>query len=68
MPSKKQIRGHDTTVGISIIALLVLGLVAGIVLRNWALIETYLPYLLLGVLIVLFYRLVIAIEHMAYDT
>jgi len=67
MSSKQQLRRHDTTVGVSIIVLLVLGLVAGIVLDNWKLIETYFPYILIGVLIVLFYRLVIAVEYLAYD-
>jgi len=68
MPSKRQLRRHDATAGISIIAVLVLGVVAGVVFRNWTLIETYLPYLLIVVLIVLFYQLVVAIEYLTYDT
>lgn len=67
MPSKQQLRRHDTTVGISILALIAVGLVAGILLENWTAIDRWLPYVLIGVLIILFYRLVIAVEYLAYD-
>jgi|APHM01.1.fsa_nt_gi hypothetical protein len=66
MPSKQQIRRYDTQIAIGMIVLLSIGILSGITLRNWAIVETYLPPILLGILLVLFYRLVVAVEHLAY--
>ncbi|MUW14464.1 hypothetical protein GJ633_07115 [Halorubrum sp. CBA1125] len=67
MPSNQQIRRYDGKIGISIIGLLAVGLIVGVLYNNWAVIETWLPYVLAGFFIILFYRLVVAVEHLAYD-
>jgi hypothetical protein len=67
MSSKQQFQRYDTTIGIGIVALLIIGIMAGFVLKNWTIIESWLPPMVIGILIVLFYRLVVAVEHLAYD-
>lgn len=66
MPSNQQIRRHDGKIGISIIGLCAVGLVVGVLYAQLTIIETLLSYLLIGVFIFLFYRLVVAVEHLAY--
>jgi hypothetical protein len=66
MSYNQQIRKYDGTVGITIVGLLALGLGVGVLYNNWAVFETWLPYVVIGIFILLFYRLVVAVEHLAY--
>jgi inner membrane protein involved in colicin E2 resistance len=67
MPSNQQFRRFDGKFGISLICLFAVGLVVGFLYNNWTVIETWVPYVLTGVFILLFYRLVVAVEHLTYD-
>ncbi|WP_276254605.1 hypothetical protein [Halomontanus rarus] len=53
---------------IIIVAGLVVSLFLGIVLSNWAIWTMGIPLVIMAFMIYLFYRLVIAVEHIAYNS
>lgn len=67
MSPSQQMQKYDGTIGISIIGLLAVGLVVGVLYNNWAVLETWVAYLFIGVFLLLFYRLVVAVEYLAND-
>lgn len=64
MPSAQQLRKNDELIAAGILAVLILG----IILRNWTLIDTWFPRVVVVLVLLLFYRLVVAVEHLAYET
>ncbi len=66
MPRSDAIQPEDVLIGLALVLLIVLGLLAGFAFENWVLLETWVPFAVLVLLIYLFYRLVIAVEFMAY--
>lgn len=67
MSSTEYAREYDRLIGLGITALIGVGILSAALLRNWALIETGIPIVVLVLVIYLFYRLVVAVEHLAYD-
>lgn len=68
MSSVQRMRDHDETLRNGLIGLLAAGLLIGLGLDNWAMMETWIPLAGISIVIFLFYRLVVAVEHLVYDS
>ncbi|WP_436348923.1 hypothetical protein [Natronorubrum sp. FCH18a] len=68
MPPNQDVRDAEPVIGYIVGGLIVLGLLSGIILGNWAIWSLWVPLAVTAIVIYLFYRLVLAVEHIAYDS
>lgn len=68
MPSTQSLRDAERTIGLFAVLLVAAGLFFGVLLRNWDVLERGVPLVVVVVVLYLFYRLVVAVEHIAYES
>ncbi|QLK25374.1 hypothetical protein HYG81_14965 [Natrinema zhouii] len=68
MPSNQDVRDAEPLIGYIVGALIAIGFFSGIILGNWAIWTVWIPLAITAIVIYLFYRLVLAVEYLAYDS
>lgn len=68
MPSNQDVRDAEPIIGYVVGGLIAIGLLSGIVLQNWAIWSVWVPLAITAIVIYLFYRLVLAVEYLAYGS
>lgn len=67
MPSEHRLCEYDTAAGVGLGLLLCVGLASGLAFSNWVIVDVWLLAVLTGVVLLLLYRLVVAVEQLAHD-
>lgn len=68
MPSNHVVRRYDQIIGVGIVALFALSIAYGFLFENWELFGTWMPIAGIVLVIYLFYRFVLAVEYIAYNS